>query len=258
MAELNGRPVGPDALLALALTNYGHFTTMRVENRRVRGLGLHMQRLVRDCRSVFGAELDPERVLGHVRGAVGDLDGSVVVRVTVFDPAIDLGHPATAAEPGILVTVRPAPGLPLPPMRVRTVRHRREVPAVKHTGLFGLLHARREAQLDGYDDALFVGPDAQVSEGGTWNVGFVDDDGVVWPDAEVLPGVTAALLRQCAGGRTAPVTLADAGGMRAAFAANAAIGVRAVACIDDIALDTGHPLLARLREAYSALPGEPL
>lgn len=38
---------------------------------------------------------------------------------------------------------------------------------------------------------LFVGRDGCVSEGSTWNVGFVDQDGtVVWPRADVLPGVT--------------------------------------------------------------------
>lgn len=37
MAELNGVPVHADELQTLALTNFGHFTTMRVEAGRVRG-----------------------------------------------------------------------------------------------------------------------------------------------------------------------------------------------------------------------------
>ena len=46
MATLNGKPVTSDALLTLALTNYAHFTSMRVDDQRVRGLALHMDRLV--------------------------------------------------------------------------------------------------------------------------------------------------------------------------------------------------------------------
>lgn len=258
MAELNGRPVTPDALLTLALANYGHFTSMRVDNQRVRGLGLHMERLVRDCRAVMGAELDPERVLGYVRQAAGDLTGSFVVRVTIFDPAVTLGRPDKADNPHILVTVRPAADLPMPPLRVKSVRYERDVPTVKHAGLFGALYARRTAILDGADDALFIGPEDHVSEGGTWNVGFIGEDDVVWPKADVLPGVTMALLQQSGHHLTAPVTLAEAQGMQAAFATNTTIGVRALSSIDDVPMATEHPLLTQLRDSYLAIPGERL
>lgn len=36
MAHLNGARATPDDLEALALVNYGHFTSMRVEDGRVR------------------------------------------------------------------------------------------------------------------------------------------------------------------------------------------------------------------------------
>jgi branched-subunit amino acid aminotransferase/4-amino-4-deoxychorismate lyase len=141
---------------------------------------------------------------------------------------------------------------------VKTVGYERDVPGVKHVGLFGPLHSRRTAQLDGYDDALFVGPDGRVSEGGTWNVGFIGDEGVVRPDADVLPGVTMALLQQHTAYTTAPVTLADARHMHAAFATNTSIGVRAISRIDETPMATEHPLLAHLRETYLAIPGDPL
>ncbi|MQY13712.1 hypothetical protein SRB5_38630 [Streptomyces sp. RB5] len=166
--------------------------------------------------------------------------------------------PDEATDPHVLVTVRPAANLPMPPLRVKTVRYERDVPAVKHLGLFGALHARRAARIDGYEDALFVGADDLVSEGGTWNVAFVGEDGIVWPKADVLPGVTMALLQQIGEHHTAPVTLADAQHMHAAFATNTTIGVRALSAIDDIPMATDHPLLAQLRDAYLALPGERL
>lgn len=259
MALLNGHPADPDALHALALTNYGHFTSMRIDDQHVRGLSRHLERLVRDCRTVFGADLAPALVREYVRDAVGDKPGTFVVRVTILDPGLDIGRPAAANDPHVLVTHRPASALPLPPLRVRTVRYQRDVAQVKHTGLFGALHHRRAAQLAGFDDALFVGPDGLVSEGGTWNAGFVDATGtVVWPEADVLPGVTMALLQERHPHTVAPVPAAHLTGMRAAFATNTAFGVRAVSAVDSTQLPADHSVLAELRDSFLALRGERL
>ncbi|MGI5341294.1 aminotransferase class IV family protein [Streptomyces sp. CA-181903] len=258
MMELNGQSADLDALKVLALTNFGHFTSMRVDEQRIRGLGMHLERLVRDCRAVFDTDLDPEEIRSYVRRAVEGTEGSFVVRVTIFDPDTDLGHPLDAKNPRVLVTRRPAgSSTSLPPLRVKSVPYVRDTPAVKHCGLFGTLRARRAAQVAGFDDALFVGPDDNVSEGGTWNVAFIDEAGtIVWPRADVLPGVTMALLQQIHEHTVAPVTLDAARGMQAAFATNTSIGVRTISAINETKLPTEHATLAALREAYFALPGE--
>ncbi|ABD12439.1 branched-chain amino acid aminotransferase/4-amino-4-deoxychorismate lyase [Frankia casuarinae] len=258
MAELDGHPVTPEALAALALTNLGHFTSMRVDDGRVRGLPLHLSRLVRDCRIVFAADLDPEHVLKLVRHAVGGRTGSLVVRVTVFDPALELGHPGATAAPHILVTTRPVAPTVLPALRVKACVYLRDLPMVKHVGLFGSLYHRRGAQLDGYDDALFTDPTGVVSEGATWNVGFFDGDNVIWPKADVLPGVTMGLLQQVGTHVTAPVTLDMLGSMQAAFATNTSIGVRPIHMIDGVNLLDDHPILRELHATYIAIPGDSL
>ncbi|MFD4988306.1 aminotransferase class IV family protein [Streptomyces sp. NPDC058374] len=258
MAELNGVPADRDRMTALALTNYGHFTTMRVDGGRVRGLALHLDRLARDCRALFGTELDLERVRALARRAVPASGDPVTVRVTVFDPGLDLGRPASAADPHVLVTSRPAGGEELPPLRVRSARYVRDIPHVKSIGLFANLYHRRQAQLDGYDDALFVAADGLISEGVTWNIGFHDGDRVVWPEAACLPGVTRELLRAAHDHETAPIRLAEVPGMRAAFATNAAVGVRAVSAVDGTRLPDAHPVVDALREAYAGIPGDVL
>ncbi|MEU5010991.1 aminotransferase class IV family protein [Streptomyces sp. NPDC021749] len=260
MAHLDGKPVLTDDVLPLALTGYGHFTTMRVDaDHRIRGVSLHMDRLVADCRTVWGADLDTGRVRRFVRQALAGHRGPCVVRATIYDPAVDVAHPADADQPRVLVTVRPAGAMPPPPLRARSVPYERDLPQVKHCGLFGALHVRRAAQVAGFDDALLVGPDGHVSEGPTWNVGFIADDGtVVWPQAPVLPGVTMRLLQQRVEHRITPVTLDRAKGMRAAFATNTSIGVRALAAIDDASLAVEDPVLSTLREAYLSVPGEEL
>ncbi|MGW2492320.1 aminotransferase class IV [Streptomyces sp. NPDC001606] len=148
---------------------------------------------------------------------------------------------------------------PPPPLRVQPVRYERDLPRVKHVGLFGTLHARRRAQLAGADDALFHDAVGLVSEGPTWNVGFILDGQLVWPDAEVLPGVTMALLRQSGHDHvTAPVTVEQALTAEAAFAANTAVGARAIAGIAGTGLATDHPLLKELQRSYLSTEGDVL
>ncbi|HCA86990.1 MAG TPA: aminotransferase [Streptomyces sp.] len=260
MVTLDGKLASAEDLLSLALINLGHFTSMRVDaDGTIRGLSLHMERLVRDCKAVWGADLDTERVRDCIRQGLEGQSGPCTVRVTIYDPKVDMGHPADADQPRIMVSVRGAGVMPPEPLRAMSVLYERDLPEVKHVGLFGSLHARRAAQLDGFGDALFVGRDGLVSEGGTWNVGFVDGEGtVVWPQAPVLPGVTMALLQQHAEHRITTVTLEQAKGMAAVFATNTSIGVRSLAAIDDTELPVEHPVLSQLRETYLSIPGEAL
>lgn len=256
--ELNGVPATLAQVKALALTNYGHFTSMLVEGGRVRGLSLHMQRLARDCRQLFGAELDTERVRHYVRQMLDSVAQPIVARVTVYDPTLDLGTIGADADPHVLVTTRSASSGTPPPWHLQAVSYRREIPAVKHIGLFGALHRRREAQREGYDDVLFLNPDGTISEIATSNIGFVRDGQIVWPRSEWLPGVTMTLINQALDEpvATEPLTLSDLPAMEAAFATNAASGIRAVAAVDSTEWPTEHKMLQQLRDMYMDIPAE--
>lgn len=260
MTELDGIPADVDHIKVLALNNYGHFTSMRAADQRVRGLSLHLTRLVRDCRAIFDAELDPDWVRHLVRHALAGTGGPVVVRVTVFDPALELGRPGTNAQPHVLVTTRLAAALPLPTLRVQTSLYCRELPTVKHVGLFGLLCARRVAQRNGFDDVLFTDAESTISEGATWNIGFVDGDRLVWPKADCLPGVTMNLINQVHDGPrgTMSVSLGRLHEMQAVFATSAAIGVRPIMAIDNIQWATDQPILGILQKEYAGIPPEQL
>ncbi|WP_242883401.1 aminotransferase class IV family protein [Actinomadura litoris] len=257
MAELNGVPVTPDELKALALVNYGHFTSMRMEDQRIRGFSHHLERLVRDCRVLFGHELDRHQVREYVRQATAGRDGAFVVRVTIYDPDLELGHPGAQAEPKVLVTTRPSGAWPMAPIRVQSVPYTRELPEQKHVGLFGALWHRRNAQLDGFDDCVFTDADLYISEGATWNIGFFDGQHVIWPNAEVLQGVTMRLLHQVHELTSlGPVNLSDLPRMEAAFATNTAVGVRAITAINEVEFPDVHPVLETLRKEYEEIPAE--
>jgi len=253
MAELNGSPVSTEALQTLALVNYGHFTSIRVEAGKVRGLSLHMERLTRDCRAMFDAEIEQDQVRKFIRQAVSENPAEVLnVRVTVFDPNLDLGNPGQHAEPHFLVTCRAASPSPMmPSIALQTASYLRETPSVKHIGLCGTIGLRRQAQLAGFDDVLFTEADGRVSEGATWNIGFFDGEQVVWPEAEVLNGVTMQLVRQAHPDFVVrPVEAADLPGMQAAFATNVSIGVRAISAIDEMHFDANHAAISTLRNEY--------
>ncbi|MFC3383774.1 aminotransferase class IV [Couchioplanes azureus] len=243
------------ALERLAMTNYGHFTTMLVEDGRVRGLGLHLERLANDCATLFATQLCTDLVRQRIRAEVAGSRSPVTVRVTVTDPDLPLPRPSRAASPQVLVTTRPATTQPLPPLAVRSVPYTRDVPTVKHTGLFGPLYERRRAQLDGYDDVVFTGADDVVNEGATWNIGFIDGDTLIWPTGDALPGITARLLAGAYDGpqRTEPIRLSQLPDMAAAFATNAASGLRPLAGVDATTFATDHPVLRRLRGQYRAI-----
>lgn len=258
-AQLNGAPVNLDQLTALALINYGHYTSMRVDDLRARGLSLHLERLMQDCRRIFDAQLDPDWVRRLVRQALAEAPRSVVVRVTVFDPELQLARIGADAQPHLLVTTRPAAVRPLPALRLQSTQYCRELPAVKHVGLFGSLRRRRIAQRNGFDDVLFTGAGSEISEAATANVGVIAGDRISWPQAPCLAGVTMRLINQAVGEQagTAPVTLTELPGVDAAFATSAAVGVRPVMAIDGIRFLTEHPMIDTLCNRYAEIPPEP-
>jgi len=271
-AEVDGKPVDPERAAALATLSYGHFTAMVVDDLRVQGLQLHLDRLVRDCTAVFGAALDPNRVREYLQQVAVRCEQPTMLRATVFDPAASVARPGLGsddpdAQPSVLITTRAvAPVVPSPGLRVRTTSYVRDLPAVKHLGTFGQLHQRRLAQLAGFDDALcLTGPEpsALVCEGPTWNIAVLLGDELIWPDDRCLPGVTRALLRQLfqrAGldWSSRPVSRAELPDIRAAFATSAGVGVRAIAEIDAVRLPGDPQLLEEIQAGYAQLPGDPL
>jgi branched-subunit amino acid aminotransferase/4-amino-4-deoxychorismate lyase len=258
--QLNGVPPTMDQVKALALTNYGHFTSMVAEDSRVRGLSLHMQRLARDCRLLFDVDLDIDRVQHYVRQALVDEAPRTVARVTIYDPGLELGTIGSEANPHVLVTTRAAGTGAYGPLRLQASSYRREIPAVKHIGLFGALRCRRTAQREGFDDVLFLNQDGTISEIATSNIGFVRDGTIVWPRSEWLAGITMTLLNQALDEpiHAEPITLSDLPAMEFAFATNAATGIRPVASVDDQSWPVDHPALKQLRDLYADIPSEQL
>lgn len=263
LAFLNGEPASADDVRALALGNYGHFTSMQVRSGAVQGLDLHLRRLQAATCELFGTDLDAADVRRQARAVLeraGLPDASL--RLTVFSRRFDYRDAGRDVPVDLLASLSPAATSARPALRVKSYGFVRPVPHIKHVGTFPLFHYRRRALADGFDDALFVAPDGAMVEGSIWNLGLWDGERVVWPEGPALRGTCEQLLQAGLEASGVPqqvrrVGLAEAGGFRAAFACNAS-GIQPVMAIDGVSLGADTGLMARLLAVLDSRPWQPL
>ncbi|MFF8604799.1 aminotransferase class IV [Streptomyces sp. NPDC015346] len=263
--EIDGSPAADPALLESLMTGYGHFTAAQVRDGRVQGLGLHLARLDRANRELFGEGLDGEHVRALLRGALesaGRRDAAA--RVYVYpDVTGGAGTSGTARSTRpirstrIAVTLRePYTHVPVP-QRLKSVPYWRPAAHIKHLGGFGQTYFGEAVRREGFDEALLTSPDGEIAEGAVTNIAFWDGTSLIWPSAPCLHGVTMALLESRLESTRRRVTLADLPGFRAAFVANSR-GTSPVAGIDRVAFDVDEKLMDRVYAARDSAPWEAL
>jgi branched-subunit amino acid aminotransferase/4-amino-4-deoxychorismate lyase len=183
-------------LQALALVNYGHFTSMQVRDGAVQGLDLHLQRLAEGNRALFDAPLDAPRLRAWMRLALAEAPDASL-RVTLFSRDFDHRQPQRPCLPDVLVSVAPPARPGQGAVRLRAFAFQRPLPSLKHVATLPLFYYRRQARLGGDDDALFIAPgDGRVSEGSVWNLACWDGKQVLWPQADALRGTCESLVRR--------------------------------------------------------------
>jgi branched-subunit amino acid aminotransferase/4-amino-4-deoxychorismate lyase len=249
LIEINGEQPTTQALQALALSGYGHFTAMQVRDGRVRGLDLHLARLGQASGELFGAALDGGEVRAFIRHALtASAVSDASVRVVVQSPAPD-------EPPWVTVTVRPPAPVPTMPITMQSAPYQRSVAHIKHARDFGQDYYDRLAERNGFDQALLTGPDGLIAEGAISNIGFFDGTAVVWPAAAMLPGITMQLVAARLGypQRHQAVRLADLGQFASVFVTNSH-GVAAVSRIDDRELPVDTELTKAVTESYESSP----
>ena len=243
--EVEGRGVTSEES-ASVISGFGHFTAMQVRAGRTRGLGFHLDRLEQANRELFGAELDRERVRELIRHA---LDGIADASLRVYVHETDAG-------PAIVVTIKEPAGVTTP-QRLLSVRYQRPDAHLKHLATEQGYYSRL-ARRQGFDDALLTGDQGIISESATANIGFFDDDGVIWPDAPMLRGITMQLLdrelpaRGVTVGRR-PIHVPDIASFEGAFLSYAR-GIAVVSGVDDATLPENPARMQILTDAYDAVP----
>ncbi|HEY1071619.1 aminotransferase class IV family protein [Brevundimonas sp.] len=257
--QIDGRPVGAADLGHFVQSNYGAFTSMQVEDGGARGLDLHLARLEAEAVDLFGVAVPEALLRERMHQALDGRSGRFSLRVNLFSDAISLRAPDAVVQPRVLTTLSPAAAPLTTPLRLQTQVYAREAPHLKHAATFGLTRARRQAVQAGFDDALFIDAEGRVSEGSIWNIGFIQGETVVWPEAPMLAGTGQALLERGLVGHglssvTRPVHLSDLSTFDAAFICNSATPVCAVAAIEDHAFPTSEAVVARLTDVWRSNP----
>lgn len=260
---IDGAPATVEDLTHQALVNYGAYTSFAVTSGAVRGLDRHLARLSHAGHTLFGAAVPEAEVQGRVRQALGERSDAFV-RVSLFSRDISPRTPAHEGRPSVMVSVFP-PVAPLgeAPLRLQPLTYSRETPDLKHVATMGLIRARRQARLSGFDDALFVDPEGRISEGSLWNIGFVRGGTVVWPKAPMLEGVAQALIRahlEDVGLKqeTWVVRLDDLAGFEGAFITNSATPACGIAAIGEHAFSVNAQAIAKVADAWSRARPQPL
>lgn len=246
----------------LALVNYGAYTSFRVEEGGVRGLDLHLSRLDAYAAELFGQGVEQDRLRDLVRSALAHRS-EAWVKVTLFSPDIWPRTPSARVRPKVMTGVSPPPPPLADQLRLRVQTYGRDEAHIKHTATLSLIRARRVAREAGFDDALFADAEGRVSEGSSWNIGFLSGDTVLWPQAPMLAGTAQALIEQGLGGqgmasKTRPIRVDDLSAFDGAFICNSATPACAVTAIGDVVFDVDEARLDRLRAAWASAPLQPI
>lgn len=249
--EIDGRTATIEQVWELDLSNYGHFTALQVRARKALGVDFHLARLDAATQELFGVSLDGDRVRGYIRHALADDPADASVRVNVF-------RSSTTDDVAVMVSVRPPASAPAGAQGLQTVQYQRPLAHIKHAGGFGQSYYGGLARGNGFDEALFIGPDGAVSEGSITNVGFIDGGSVVWPDAPALRGVMMQVLqRELTGAqlswRYGAVHVSDLASFDGAFVTNSH-GIATIARIDGLILPTDSPPMRAVTSALATAP----
>lgn len=256
--QIDGQPASAADLAHLALVNYGAYTSFRVEVGGVRGLDGHLARLEVEAVELFGEAVGEGRLRELMRSALAGR-ADAWLRVSLFAPEISNREPHWVGRPRVMIGVFDPPAPLDGGVRLQSQVYEREAAELKHAATFGLLRARRAARQAGFEDALFVGRDGRISEGTLWNIGFIEGEAVVWPQAPMLAGVGQALIR--AGldqmgvtQRPEQVRLSDLGRFDGAFLCNSATPAARIASIDGHDFADATPMVERVAEAWRSQP----
>ncbi|MBT2587047.1 aminotransferase class IV [Arthrobacter sp. ISL-95] len=190
---LNGSTPTAEDLAPLAFAGYSHFTAMQVRGGRVRGLDLHLKRLREGSDLLFGHHLPDSRILSEVGAAAGSADSSMMIYISSRS-----GEFSFTAQPALDVLVKIVDPVtpPATPLALDLVQHERHLARVKHVGEVSKTLLLRHAKERGFDDAAFMDRCGQLSEATIWNFAFRDGSGVIWPQADILYGVTMQILQR--------------------------------------------------------------
>lgn len=260
---LNGKPLEQGELANLAFAGFAHFTALQVRQRAIKGWDLHLARLQQASRALFQQTLSDEYLSAALSTAINSGPAAQSLTATLFvDKGEFSGHSANAL-PSLLIRASEPHDGPLGPLRLAAFEYQRPLAHIKHVGEIGKTYYLHQAIQRGFDDALFITPTGDVSEGSIWNLAFWDGDSVIWPKAPMLTGTmmgifTRQLKRLGIPQRTEVIPINQLGSYCGAAVMNSWTAGIEVAAIEETRFAHSDQLVALLQQAYQAEPNSRL
>lgn len=192
------------------LYGYGLFETMRAYDGRIFLLERHLSRLKTSAASI-GLGLGGIDLAQACKDTLeaNNLENARIRLTVSHGESDELPWQETDNQPTVVITARDYQ--PFPPdvyekgFKVGISSYQRS----RHSSLSGIksinylvnVLARREATLNGLDEALLLNEDGYLTEGSTSNIFFVKSSCLVTPslDSGILPGITRDLVIEIAG-----------------------------------------------------------
>ncbi|MEG2314435.1 MAG: class IV aminotransferase, partial [Brevundimonas sp.] len=138
---IDGHIASAADLRRMAMVNYGALTSFSYQAGGVRGLDLHLKRLIASGQELFGQQISKSNILNSLRIALEAVD-EAWVRVTLTAPDLSIRTPEQAGDVVVGLWVS-APAQALADgQRISAVPHQRELAHLKHLGTTGIIHAR--------------------------------------------------------------------------------------------------------------------
>lgn len=116
--------------------------------------------------------------------------------------------------------------------------------------------AMKQAELNGFDDAIFLDNHGYIAECSHANIAFIQNNTIITPTTNsILPGITRKTIMQLA--QDEGITLIESDilpeqifGAEAGFMMGTFRGITPISQVDNIPLDTAHPLIIKLIKLY--------
>lgn len=260
---LDGREASAADLAPLAFAGFAHFSAMQVREGAVRGLDLHLARLHAASQEMFGRAHSDDELRARLRTALEGRPADVSLTVTVFSRAGEFTSAGMPNDPAVLVRTAPPSDGPGGPLRLATVEHERPLAAIKHVGEVAKTYYLRKAAAKGFDEAAFVDAQGRISEATIWNLVFWDGDTVVWPEAEMLAGITMQIVQRQlktlgVAQRQRPVTRESVRRLAGAAVMNSWTPGVPVSALGAQTIPVSERFLGLLRRAYQLEPAVPV
>lgn len=256
---IEGREASMLGLSPLAFSGFAHFTAMQVRDGAVRGLDLHLERLSWASLEMFGQAHTNEEIRVFLRSAIEDGPTNLSLTATVFSRRGEFTAVGASNDPAILVRTAPATNGPDGPLRLDTVEHQRPLPTIKHVGEATKTYYLRKAVEKGFDDAAYLDAHGYISEATIWNMAFWDGQAVVWPQAEMLNGITMQIVKRQLEAlgvpqRQEPLTLETVRQLAGGVVMNSWTPAVPVTTIGSVTLPVSHRFIDLLQNAYQKEP----